>query len=297
VQVYLLDHNLEPVPAGVPGEIYLGGAGLARGYLNRPELTAERFIPNRFAPESGARLYRTGDLARHLPDGRIEYAGRLDHQVKVRGFRIEPGEIENLLIQHEEVKQAVVIAREDLPGDQRLVAYLVADPERPPIVNQLRSHLQDRLPQFMIPSLFVLMEALPTTPNGKLDRDALPTLESRRPDLEQLRVVPRNEIESAIAEIWKEVLRVDEVGIDDNFFDLGGHSLLLILMHGKLRQAFGKDLSLIELFNYPTIGALAEYFRSTTETEDPAGDDSIFDRIMDRAKKQRAADLGRRSSI
>jgi amino acid adenylation domain-containing protein len=288
-QIYLLDKNMRPVPIGAPGEIYIGGVGLARGYLNRPELTAERFIPNAFANEPGARLYRTGDLARHMTDGCLEYLGRRDNQVKLRGFRIELGEIEALLSQREDIKQAVVIDREERPGDKRLIAYVVAKQQSPLSVNHLRGYLKDKLPEFMVPSTFVFMDALPTSPNGKLDRRALPEVDAQRPDLEESFVAPRSEAERVIAEIWKETLKLEEVGVNDNFFDLGGHSLLMTIMHGKLRQAFGKSLSMIEMFTYPTIEALAEFFTSCKEIEGSDVEESVFDKVYDRVKKQKEA--------
>jgi amino acid adenylation domain-containing protein len=263
-QIYLLDRNLQPVPTGIPGEIYIGGAGVARGYLNRPEFTAERFIPNPFSSPStsASRLYKTGDLAQFLPDGTIEYLGRMDHQVKIRGFRIELGEIETVLCQHPDVQQAVVIDREDTPGDKRLIAYLVPTPATFPNPSTLRPFLQEKLPAYMVPSAFVLLKTLPLTTNGKVDRKALPAPEQVRPELEAAYVAPRNPIESTLGEIWAEVLGLEQVGIYDNFFDLGGHSLLLTQVTSRIHHAFGVELPMRQLFEAPTIAALAEIIAS-----------------------------------
>ncbi len=258
-QLYLLDGNQRLTPFGAPGEIYLGGEGLARHYLNQPELTAERFVPDPYSNRAGARLYRTGDLARYLPDGNIEYLGRLDHQVKIRGSRIELEEIQLILIQHPAVQQALVVAREDTPGDKRLVVYAVSNQDRTLNWGELRGYLKQWLPEYMLPSALVVLDKLPLTPNGKVDRRALPAPEGLRPDLEAVYVAPRNELERAIAAVWREVLRVDKVGADDNFFDLGGHSLLLTQVHGRLRAMIDESFSLIDLFKYPTIRSLAAH--------------------------------------
>jgi amino acid adenylation domain-containing protein len=264
-QMYVLGRRGEVLPVGVEGELFIAGTGLARGYLNRPELTAEKFIPDPLGEQTGGRLYRTGDLARYLPDGNIEFRGRVDHQVKVRGNRIELGEIEAVLAEHEQVREAVVIVREDAADDRRLVAYLVAeedvfkDGERLEPV-ELRRHLKERLPEYMIPSAFVQLAELPLTPNGKVDRRALPPPDglgqataaaSYRP--------PQTEVERLLAGVWQEVLRVERVGLFDNFFDLGGHSLLLVQVQGKVREALGREVSLLELFQYPSIESLAAH--------------------------------------
>jgi len=258
-QIYLLDRYRQPVPIGVPGEVYIGGAGLARGYLNRPELTAEKFIPNPFSDASGGRLYKTGDQARYLSDGNIEYLGRLDNQVKMRGFRIELEEIELALLPHPAVREVVLLAREDVPGDRRLVAYVVPQPQQRPSTSDLRGFLQDRLPIYMLPSVFILLEALPLLPNGKLDRRSLPAPDHLQPELAATYVAPRTELEQTIATIWQEVLQVAKVGLYDNFFDLGGHSLLMIQVHSKLRQILNRDVSMIEMFKYPTVNSFAKY--------------------------------------
>jgi acyl carrier protein len=254
MQIYLLDKYLNPVPIGVPGEIHIGGAGLARGYLNRPELTNQKFIPNPFSDEPGQRLYKTGDLARYLSDGNIEFLGRLDHQVKIRGFRIEQGEVESTLLQHPSVRETTVIAREDIPGDKRLVAYyVVPNPEQTPTIDGLRNFLKQKLPDYMVPSAFVLLDAVPLTPNGKVDRRALPTPDQSRPDQSVTFVAPRSPIEQQLADIWGEVLRLEQVGIHDNFFEFGGHSLLATQVISRLRQAFGVELPVRTLFEAPTV--------------------------------------------
>lgn len=259
-QIYLLDKHFNPTPPGVPGELYIGGVGIARGYLNRPELTAEKFIPNPFSEKSGTHLYKTGDKARYLSDGNIELLGRIDHQVKIRGFRIELGEIESKLRQHAKVREAVVVAWEDEQGDKHLVAYVSPYPEQTLTVTELRGFLQEKLPQYMLPSTFVILPALPLLPNGKLDRRSLPAPETLRPELEVAYVMPQTEIEQAIATIWQKALNVEKIGIHDNFFELGGHSLLMVKVHTQLHEIFKTDLLLLDLFRYPTISSLAEFF-------------------------------------
>ncbi|MGH7828769.1 MAG: amino acid adenylation domain-containing protein, partial [Candidatus Binatia bacterium] len=257
-QVYILDRHLNPVPIGVAGEIHLGGHGLARGYWNRPELTQEKFIRNPFSDESGARLYRTGDMARYLSDGNIEFLGRIDHQVKIRGFRIELGEIETALAQHPAVKQAIALTREDGAGDKHLVGYVVTDPEQTLTVNGLRSFLREKLPDYMIPYAFVFLDALPLTPTGKVDRRALPAPDQTRPELEQEFVAPQTRIEEVLAGIWSEVLGIEQIGIFDNIFELGAHSLLATGVISRVRAALGVTLTLQNLFEAPTVAALAE---------------------------------------
>jgi amino acid adenylation domain-containing protein len=296
-QAYVLDTQLRPVPIGVVGELYLGGAGLARGYLGRPDVTAEKFIPNPFArcrlqsadcrladsPICNLhsaicnRLYRTGDLARYEPDGAIMFVGRTDAQVKLRGFRIELGEIEAVLGQHSAVREAVVVAREDVPGDQRLVAYVIEtkDEERTTndelasssfilrpssFVQELRAFLRERLPSYMVPAAFVLLDALPLSSNGKVDRRALPPPDGQRPELPEEYLLPRTALERTIAAIWQEMLHVERVGVNDTFFDLGGHSLLMVQVQSKLHAALHRDISLLDMFRHPTVGTLAAYF-------------------------------------
>jgi amino acid adenylation domain-containing protein/non-ribosomal peptide synthase protein (TIGR01720 family) len=258
-QTYVLDASLNLVPIGVTGELYVGGDGLARGYVARPDLTAEKFIPNPFDGRPGARMYRTGDLVRLLPDGSIEFVGRADHQVKIHGFRIEPGEIDAVLAQHPAVEDAVVHVREDVPGDRRLVGYVVwredAAGTEP---GELRAYLKSRLPEYMVPSAFVVLPALPLSPNGKVDRRALPAPAGER-QVEDAYVEPRNEMEARIAAIWREALQIDRVGVRDNFFDLGGHSLLLVEVHRRLVEAVGPKVSVVDLFAYPTVEQLARH--------------------------------------
>ena len=252
-EVYILDRHLAPVPIGVPGELHIGGDRVARGYLNHPELTAEKFIPNPFSEDPGSRLYKTGDLARYLADGNIEFLGRIDTQVKIRGFRIELGEIEAVLMQHRAVGEAVVIAREDARGDKTLVAYVVNHEDVPP--SELRSFLKGKLPEYMLPSAIVVLDRLPLSPNGKLDRKALPAPEYRS---EEAFVAPRTPNEQTLAAIWAEVLKLEKIGIHDNFFDLGGHSLLATQVISRVRKTFELDIPLRALFELPTVAELAK---------------------------------------
>ena len=256
-QVYILDAQLHPVSIGVPGELYIGGDGLARGYLNRPALTAERFIPHPCSNEPGARLYKTGDLARYRPDGTIEHLGRLDFQVKIRGFRIELGEIESVLAQHPAVRQAVVVAREDTPGDKRLVAYVVPHNEQTTTIAELQSHVKKHVPSYMLPSAFMLIDALPLTPNGKVDRRALPAPRLDKSTTEATFEAPKHLVHYQLVQIWEELLNVRPIGVRDNFFDLGGHSLLATLMVDRIEQVFGKKIPLSTLFAGPTIEHLS----------------------------------------
>lgn len=256
-QIYILDANKRPVPVGVPGQIYVGGDGLARGYLNCPDLTAENFIPNPFGDNFAARLYQTGDLGRYLPNGEIEYIGRADYQVKVRGFRIELGEIEALINQHPAVRETVVVAREDVLNGQCLVGYLVTHQETTLSVHELRNFLKEKLPEYMIPSTFVVLDALPLLPNGKVDCRALKVPENLRPDLTAVFQPPQSDIEKIIAQVWQKVLHLEKVGIHDNFFDLGGHSLLATQIVSQLCQDLHLELSLRCIFEAPTIAELA----------------------------------------
>ncbi|MBD2438978.1 non-ribosomal peptide synthase/polyketide synthase [Nostoc sp. FACHB-110] len=252
-QIYILDSNLQPVPVGVPGELHIGGAGLARGYFNRPELTAEKFIPN---PFNNSKLYKTGDLARYLPDGNIEYLGRIDGQVKIRGFRIELGEIEAVLSQHPGVRETVLIARESIPGNKQLVAYVVPLQEEAPTMSDLRLFLKQRVPDYMVPDAFVVLESLPLTPNGKVDRRALPAPDLHL-ELKQSFVAPRTPIEEMLARIWAESLKIDKVGVQDNFFEMGGHSLKATQVISQVRKALKIELPLRSLFDNPTVAELA----------------------------------------
>jgi len=255
LQVYVLDANMQPVPVGVVGEIYVGGNGVSQGYLNRPDLTAQRFVSNPFDQDGGL-LYRSGDLARWLPQGDLEYVGRGDRQVKLRGFRIELGEIENSLLSHPGVSQAMALLRDDLK-DGRLVAYIVVGGDGAPNPQELREYLKGLLPDYMIPSDFVFMEKFPLTLNGKLDRAALPMPSDERQSDRDGPVTPRNELEHQLCQIWEQVLEVRPVGVDDNFFDLGGHSLLAIQIVSKIRSVLQVELPLRSLFEAQTVSGLA----------------------------------------
>ncbi|WP_437524973.1 amino acid adenylation domain-containing protein [Sorangium sp. So ce726] len=264
VRVLLLDRNRAPVPVGVAGEIYIGGPGVARGYLNRPELTQERFVQDPFGDSPDSRLYRTGDLARYLASGEIEFLGRIDDQVKIHGHRIELGEIAAALCQHPGVREVAVVVREDAPGDKRLVAYVVpraiqgaSASDEQALLPALRALAQGQLPGFMVPSAFVALDALPTSPNGKVDRRALPAPGGARQELAHAFVAPRSELEEALAGLWKELLRVERVGVHDSFFELGGSSLHAVQLFSRLRGAFGIDIGFQELFEHPTVAGLA----------------------------------------
>lgn len=278
LQVYLLDQYLQPVPVGVLGEMYVGGAGVTRGYLNRPELTTERFIPNPFdlpllpinrggtqagatlnklGTQGGAKLYKTGDLARYLPNGELEYLGRIDNQVKIRGFRIELGEIEALLASHPQIWETVVLVWDDKTGDKRLVAYIVPQPEITITIDEIRQFLKAKLPDYMVPNAFVILAALPLTANGKIDRRALPPPESGS-EVSDKYVAPRTPMEEILATIWSEVLKVEKVGINDNFFELGGHSLLATQLVAQIRDRLKIELPLRQLFNTATLAELAQ---------------------------------------
>ena len=284
LELYVLDKHRQLVPIGVSGELYVGGAGLGRGYLNRPELTAERFVLNPFSTRKTGKLYKTGDLVRRLSNGDIEYLGRIDDQVKIRGFRIELGEIEAVLSQHPAVRQTVILAREDVEdaksttqiaerrnenpkSAKRLVAYVVPRQEGAPTINELRSFVKQKLPEYMVPSAFVFLDSLPLTSNGKVDRQALPVPSQNRAELEESFVAPRTPTEEMLAGIWAELLHVEQVGIHDSFFDLGGHSLLATQVVSKLRETFGVDLPLRFLFDAPTVAGLAERIETARRSE------------------------------
>jgi acyl carrier protein len=259
-QVYILDAHLQPVPIGVAGELYVGGAGVAREYMHQPEVTAERFIPHPFRQEPGARLYKTGDRVRYLPDGNIEFIDRIDHQVKIRGYRVELGEIEEVLGQHPGVREVVVVAMEDIPDNKRLVAYMVLQEKETITVNDLRTYMMAYLPVYMLPSTYVLLEALPMLPNGKLDRRALPVPgpDQTRLEPKQNFVAPRTQVEEVVATAWSEVLGIEQVSIHDDFFRLGGHSLLAMHVVSRLRTTLQVELPLRSFFEAPTIAGLAD---------------------------------------
>lgn len=277
-QLYILDANQQPLPIGVPGELWIGGDGVARGYLNRAELTAERFIPNPFVSradvgseianfEARNRLYRTGDLAKWRPDGAVDFLGRVDFQVKIRGHRIELGEIEAALMQHSDVRQAVVALRTDDPSDPRLVGYIVAAGDDAPAANTLRDFLKQKLPDYMVPSVYVSLAKLPLTPNGKVDRKALPAPQASLTKSAQDFVAPTGGVEQTLATIWKEILKADQIGADDNFFDFGGHSLQVVQVQNRLRETLQVDIPVIKLFQYPTIRSLAAFIGEQTKDE------------------------------
>ena len=265
-EVYLLDAHREPVPPGVPGEIHIGGPGLATGYLDRPELTAERFVAHPFDPTPGARLYRTGDRARYRDDGTIEFAGRVDRQVKIRGHRIEPGEVEAALARLPNVREAVVVMHGETSETRRLTAYVVPAKDAQPLPADLWRDLRRSLPEYMIPAGIVMLAALPLTPNGKIDRRALPDPVDLVEQRKGFHVPPRDPLEFAIASIWRDLLGLANVGVRDNFFDLGGHSLLAVRMMALVEKACGSGVPLASLFSEPTIERLAEALRSAVRS-------------------------------
>jgi amino acid adenylation domain-containing protein len=295
VQVYLLDQRMQPVPVGVPGELHVGGAQLARGYLYQPQSTAEKFIPNPFSEEPGTRLYKSGDRARYLPDGNLEFLGRLDQQVKIRGHRIEPGEIEAALGAHPQVRENAVICRDDERDEKRLVAYVVFREGRPTI-NELRDMLMEKLPEYMVPSAFVFLDQLPLNVNGKLDRDALPRPDVSRPELASVYLAPVTELERNISGIWQEALGLEQIGMQDNFFDLGGHSLMIVQVQEKLRETLKREIAIVELFKYPTISALARHLshdddQSQTDSQQRQRADARRASLRERARPRVKQDM------
>jgi non-ribosomal peptide synthetase component F len=253
--MYVLDSLYNPVLVGVAGELYVGGDGLSSGYFNRPEITAEKFVPNPFSESGGDRLYKTGDLVRWLADGSIEFMGRVDRQVKIRGLRIEPGEIAAMLATHADVCESVVLVREDLPGDRRLIAYFTTNTTTD--ISALRDYLKERLPNYMIPSAFVQMDSFPVTPNGKTDFRAFPA-PANDLTVSASFVAPQNQLEESIAQIWQQVLGLQAVGTQDNFFDAGGNSLSLIQVQGRLQETLQREIPVVDLFQYATIQGLAQ---------------------------------------
>jgi amino acid adenylation domain-containing protein len=273
-RLYVLDERMRPLPIGVPGELYIGGAGVVRGYLNRPEKTAQAFVVDPFGDEPGERLYRSGDVVRRRADGALEFLGRLDQQVKISGYRIELGEIEAVLRDHPDIAEAVVVVRaihredeEDNPEDRRLVGYIVPVTASAPTTADLRAYLQERLPSYMIPAIFITLDALPLMPNGKIDRKALPDPEGARPLVDVAYRAPRSPVEEMLAELWGRVLGIQRVGIDDDFFELGGHSLLATRLVSRVREVFQVDLPLQQVFESPTIAAMAAYIESVLRDE------------------------------
>ncbi|MDZ8064840.1 MAG: non-ribosomal peptide synthetase [Nostoc sp. DedQUE08] len=288
-QVYILDKNLQSIPIGEAGELYIGGDGLARGYLNRPDLTAEKFISHSFYNNLATRLYKTGDLARYLPDGNIEFLGRIDNQVKIRGFRIELGEIEREIAQHPDVREIVVLARQDEAVEKQLTAYIVPHYNSGYTHNKLRGFLQQRLPNYMVPSAFMMLESLPLTANGKVDRHKLPAPSRERPQLEQAYIAPQSDLERLLAGILSELLKIDRVGIDDNFFDLGATSISILQVAARIKQELGIELPAVKLFQYSTIGSLANYLDSNQNSQPSS------DKLQNRAQRQQAARARRRN--
>jgi amino acid adenylation domain-containing protein len=256
VEIHILDDRQQPVAEGTKGEIYIGGAGLARGYRNRPDLTAERFVSNPFSAQPGARLYRTGDLARRLPNGQIAFLGRIDEQVKIRGYRVEPNEIAMVLGQHSTVQTSVVTTREDVPSEKELIAYVVLVPGTKLNAGELRDHLRKRVPDYMVPAEFVAIPTVPVTPNGKLDRAALPAPNGSRPHTESY-VEPRTAVEEELVKILAPLLKIERVGVNDNFFLLGGHSLLGTQLIARISESFGVELTLLKLFDHPTVAEMS----------------------------------------
>jgi amino acid adenylation domain-containing protein len=284
VQVYLLDRSLQLVPEGIPGELFISGTSLARGYVNRPDMTAERFIPNPFSP--GARLYRTGDRARYLADGSIEFLGRNDHQIKIRGHRIELGEIEAVINRHPAVSESIVDCHEDGRGEKRLTAYVV--PREELSVDELRGYLLEQVPDYMVPGAFLVLERLPLNANGKVDREALPSADALHGASRADYVEPRTEMERTISRVWQELLGLEKVGIHDNFFDLGGHSLLLIRMQSALQEVLQRDIAIVELFKHPSISTLARHLSTDKEAPPDVSPHKI------RAEARRASVSSRR---
>jgi amino acid adenylation domain-containing protein len=266
-QVYILDEYLKPAGIGIKGELFIGGDGLAREYWNRPEMTAEKFIPNPFSARGGERLYRTGDIGRFRADGNIEFAGRADHQVKIRGFRIELGEIETVLERHPYIKEAVVVAQDTAVGQKRLVGYVVAGDGEELRAGEMRRHLGEKLPEHMIPSVFMQLAELPLTPNGKINRGALPAPDDSRPQLDCCFVAPTNPLEEELATIWRTLLGIERIGIHDNFFELGGHSLTATQLMSRVRARFDLEITLKDVFRAPTLKSFGELLEETFLTE------------------------------
>jgi hypothetical protein len=262
LRTIVLDRRMQPVPHGVAGELYVGGSGTARGYLGRADLTAERFVPDPFSQAPGARLYRSGDRARLRSDGELEYLGRVDHQLKVRGFRIEPGEIEATLSSHTAVGACAVVGRTDQAGETQIAAYLEPRGKEAPRPEQLRDWLSERLPEYMLPAFFVFLPSLPRTAGGKVDRRALPEPRGDRPDLESEYVAPKGALEQSIAALWSTVLQLDKVGVRDNFFSLGGNSLRLAHLHSLLETRLDTEVPMVTLFKHSTIRSFAEYLQA-----------------------------------
>jgi acyl carrier protein len=270
-RTFILDEMRQPVPMGVAGELYIGGAGVARGYMNRSELTTEKFISDPFSSDQQARLYKTGDLVRHLLDGNIEFLGRIDNQVKIRGFRVELEEIEQALRSHSGITDAVVVLHEHSDGDKRLVAYVVTNIDAQPAIGELRTFLKEKLPSYMVPAIFETVEALPLMPSGKINRRALPEPRLQDRQMDETFVGPRTPIEQLLADVWSDVLKLDRISIHDNFFELGGHSLLAAKVVSNVRNELEVELCMVDVFQAPTIASLALLLcprRAQGESED-----------------------------
>jgi hypothetical protein len=274
--IHILDQDLGLLPTGVPGELHIGGEGVARGYLHMPDATAEKFVPDPFAIQPGRRLYKTGDLARYLPDGNIEFLGRIDNQLKIRGYRVELEEIEATLRRHPEIRQVAVVSRQNESGENRIVAYIASAGEEPPTSHDLRCFLHETLPEYMVPTSFVMLDTLPLSPNGKIDRRALPLLDSAKETRMDF-VAPRTPVENDLAMIWAELLNLQQVGVRSNFFDIGGHSLLVIRVASRIRAHFRIDLPLRTLFENPTLEDLAAVI---SEKLDAKPDDNGADQVL-----------------
>lgn len=288
--IYILDTHMQPLPAGIAGEIYIGGDCLARGYHNRPDLTAERFLPDPFSQESGARIYKTGDTALYMPDGNIEFLGRYDQQVKIRGVRLELGEIEATACQHPLIQQCVVLVHDSKSGDKRLVAYIVPISEDAPLsYADVRQFLADKLPEYMVPSHFARLEQFPLTPSGKVDRRTLPAIAESRPALSETYSAPETAVEQQLVELWQNLLGLHRVGIHDNFFDLGGHSLLVGHMHARLEELFEVSIPIVDVFKYPTIVSLAAYLDQRTMGIQVTDAQETLKRGQSRAEKRKGS--------
>jgi amino acid adenylation domain-containing protein len=290
MQAYVLDRWLQPVPVGVIGDLYIGGTGVGRGYLDDPARTAEFFLPHPFSAEPGARLYRTRDRTRYLPDGSLQFLSRSDHLIKVHGVRIEPGEIETVLARHPSVEEALVLARAATDGSKRLVAYIASSEKQAAFSDELRAFLRQELPEAMIPGQFVVLAAFPLNSNGKVDRQALPLPEQQRESRRAPYETFRTEMEHTITDIWQAILQQEHIGMRDNFFDLGGNSLHMAQVYNRLREDLQRDLSILDLFKYPTIATLAEYLQQgSTERQ--------YVHVQDRARKQKEAMRRRKREI
>jgi acyl carrier protein len=288
LQVHFLDENGRAVAAGETGEIHVGGAGIARGYLNRPELTAAKFLTDPFSADPGARLYRSGDLARRLPDGELEYLGRSDQQVKIRGFRIELGEIVAMLNSHPDIRDSVVVAGESAAGEKILIAYMIKRGSPAPSLTQIRAHLRARLPEYMVPTSFAFIATIPLTVNGKLDVRALPPPSKEDAVFAAADATARTGPAQRIAAIWQEVLKIDSIGLDQNFFDVGGDSISLAEVHQRLERVFDREIPIVELFSHSTVESLVEYLGRRESTSDAAT------AARTRAQRQREALAARR---